>query len=51
VFNPGLLLITPLEAGRDLGLGLLLLLEDLLEDDPEFDPSFLLESAKETIFP
>lgn len=43
--RPGLLLMTPLLAGMDLALGLLLLVEDLLEADPEFDPSFLLESA------
>ena len=43
--SPGLLLMTPLLAGMDLALGLLLLVEDLLEALPEFDPSFLLESA------
>jgi len=40
-----LLLIVSLLAGADLGLGLLLLLDDLLEELPALEPSFLLESA------
>lgn len=50
--NPGLEVMAPfLEAGRDLVLGLSLVDEVLLEELPEFDPSFLLESAFSMIFP
>lgn len=38
-------LMTVLEAGWERALGLLLLAEALEEELPEFEPSFLLESA------
>ena len=48
--NLELLLITFLSAGWDLPLGLLLLLDDLLDELPVFEPFWLEESAFLIIF-